>query len=148
MQGLGGVDTEIKELLIGVAKVGSWAAWDGVFEASWITLLCKAGLSYRRARKLTGKLAAVIRDERVKVSRARHDREAATGKHKREERSKEVDAEITRLIRENGSNVAAEFLLGCSLRHREKWLRSRKKRRRGKTKSAGDTGHDAKGHEA
>jgi hypothetical protein len=47
-----------------------------VFEASWIKLLCKAGLSYRRARKLTGKLAAVIRDERVKVSRVRHDREA------------------------------------------------------------------------
>jgi len=126
MQGLGGVDAEIKELLIGVAKAGSWAAWNGVFEASWIKLLCKAGLSYRRARKLTGKLAAVIRDERVKVSRVRHDREAATGKHKREERSKEVDAEITRLIRENGSNVAAEFLLGSSLRHREKWLRSRK----------------------
>jgi hypothetical protein len=52
------VDAEITELLIGVAKAGSWAAWNGVFEASWIKLLCKAGLSYRRARKLTGKLAA------------------------------------------------------------------------------------------
>jgi hypothetical protein len=48
-------------------------------------VLCKAGLSYRRARKLTGKRAAVIRDERVKVSRVRHDREAATGKHKRKD---------------------------------------------------------------
>jgi hypothetical protein len=28
MQGLGGVDAEIKELLIGVAKAGSWAAWN------------------------------------------------------------------------------------------------------------------------
>jgi hypothetical protein len=62
----------------------------------------------------------------VKLSRVKHDREAATAKHKREERSKVMDAEITQLIRENGSDVAAEFLLGCSLRHRGKWLRSRK----------------------
>jgi hypothetical protein len=34
MQGLDGVDTETKELLIGVAKSGSWVAWNGVFEAS------------------------------------------------------------------------------------------------------------------
>jgi hypothetical protein len=37
--GLGGVDAEIKELLIGVAKAGSWAVWNGVFETSWIELL-------------------------------------------------------------------------------------------------------------
>jgi hypothetical protein len=29
-------------------------------------------------------------------------------------------------LRDNGSNVAAEFLMGCSLQHREKWLRPRK----------------------
>jgi hypothetical protein len=65
----------------------------------------------------------------VKVSRVRHDREAATGKHKREERSKEVDVEITRLIRENGSNVAAEFLLwdaACGTGRSGYDLRSRK----------------------
>jgi hypothetical protein len=35
--GLGGVDAEIKELLIGVAKAGPWAAWNGVFEPNFLT---------------------------------------------------------------------------------------------------------------
>ena len=44
--GMAGVDVEIREMLIGVAKTGSWAVWNGVFERSWIKLLRTAGLSY------------------------------------------------------------------------------------------------------
>jgi hypothetical protein len=51
-EGLGGVDAEIKELLIGVAKAGPWAAWNGAFETSWIKLLCL--VYYARLGSATG----------------------------------------------------------------------------------------------
>jgi hypothetical protein len=44
--GMAGVDAKIKGMLIGVAKIGSWAVWNGVFERSWIKLLRAAGLNY------------------------------------------------------------------------------------------------------
>jgi hypothetical protein len=58
-----GVDAEIKGMLLGVAKTGSWAVWNGVFERSWIKLLRAAGLNYHRARKVTGQLTAAISEE-------------------------------------------------------------------------------------
>jgi hypothetical protein len=122
--GMAGVDVEIREMLIGVAKTGSWAVWNGVFERSWIKLLRTAGLSYHRARKVTGQLAGVIRDERVLVARVRHEREGKTGKEERDRRSEEANADIRRWVKQHGSSVSEEHLLGCSLRQRLKWLRA------------------------
>ena len=94
--GMEGVDADIQEMLMGVAKTGSWAVWNGVFERSWIKLLRAAGLNYHRARKVTGQLAAAIRDERVLVARVRHEREGKTGKEERDRRSEEANADIHR----------------------------------------------------
>jgi hypothetical protein len=87
---MAGVDAEIKGVLIGVAKTGSWAVWNGVFERSWIKLLRAAGLNYHRARKVTGQLAAVISEERVLVAKVRHEREGRAGKEERDRRSEEA----------------------------------------------------------
>jgi hypothetical protein len=122
--GMAGVDVEIKGMLIGVAKTGSWAVWNGVFERSWIKLLRAAGLNYHRARKVTGQLAAAISEERVLVAKVRHEREGRAGKEERDRRSEEANAGIHRWIRQNGSSVSEEYLLGCSLRQRLKWLRT------------------------
>ena len=122
--GMEGIDADIQEMLMGVAKTGSWAVWNGVFERSWIKLLRAAGLNYHRARKVTGQLAAAIRDERVLVARVRHEREGKTGKEERDRRSEEANVDIRRWVKQHGSSVSEEHLLGCSLRQRLKWLRA------------------------
>jgi hypothetical protein len=100
----GGVDAEIKGMLIGVAKTGSWAVWHGIFELSWIKLLRAAGLNYHRAREVTGQLAAAISEERVLVPKVGHDREGRAGKEERNRRSEEANAGIHRWIKQHGSS--------------------------------------------
>jgi hypothetical protein len=113
------------DLLIGVAKTGSWAVGNGVFERSWIKLLRAARLNYHRARKVTGQLAAAISEERVLVAKVRHEREGKAGKEERDRRSEEANAGIRRWIKQHGSSVSEDYmhttyLLGCSLRQRLK----------------------------
>jgi hypothetical protein len=83
----------------------------------------------------------------VKVSRVRHDREAATGKRKREGRSNEVDVEITRLISRTAVMSQRNSYWGAACGTGRSGY-DPVRRRRQKTKSAGGTDHDAEGHEA
>jgi hypothetical protein len=53
-------DDELRQLIEGVASAGSWAVWMGVFSRSWMELLVAGGLTYNRARIVTGKISAVI----------------------------------------------------------------------------------------
>jgi hypothetical protein len=55
-------DDELRQLMTGVAEAGSWAVWMGVFSRSWMKLLVDrcGGLTYKRARNVTGKISAVI----------------------------------------------------------------------------------------
>jgi hypothetical protein len=46
----------MRELLEGVAAAGSWAVWMGVFSRSRMELLTAGGLSYKRARIVTGEI--------------------------------------------------------------------------------------------
>jgi hypothetical protein len=72
----------------------------------------------------TATMSGVIRDERVLVARVRHEREGKTGKGERDRRSEEANADIRRWVKQHGSSVSEEHLLGCSLRQRLKWLRA------------------------
>jgi hypothetical protein len=52
----------------------------GVFSRSWMELLVAGGLTYKRARIVTGKISAVITDEcRCAVAKVRHERTAKEG---------------------------------------------------------------------
>jgi hypothetical protein len=53
-------DDELRQLIEGVASAGSWAVWMGVFSRSWMKLFVAGGLTYKRARIVTGKTSAVI----------------------------------------------------------------------------------------
>jgi hypothetical protein len=47
-------DEELRKLLEGVTEAGSWAVWMGVFSKSWMKLLVAGGLTFKRARIVTG----------------------------------------------------------------------------------------------
>jgi hypothetical protein len=53
-------DVELRQLMEGVAGAGSWAVWMGVFSKSWMKLLVAGGLTFKRARIVTGKISAII----------------------------------------------------------------------------------------
>jgi hypothetical protein len=73
-------DVELRQLMEGVAEAGSWAGvWMGVFSKSWIKLLVAGGLTFKRARIVTGKISAVITECRCAVAKARHERAAMEG---------------------------------------------------------------------
>jgi hypothetical protein len=72
-------DDELRQLMEGVADAGSWAVWMGVFSKSWMELLVAGGLTYKRARIVTGKISAVITECRCAVAKVRHERAAKEG---------------------------------------------------------------------
>jgi hypothetical protein len=72
-------DDELRQLIEGVASAGSWAVWMGVFSRSWMKLLIAGGLTYKRARIVTGKISAVITECRCAVVKVRHERVAKEG---------------------------------------------------------------------
>jgi hypothetical protein len=47
-------DDELRQLVEGVASAGSLAVWMGVFSRSWMKVLVAGGLTYKRARIVTG----------------------------------------------------------------------------------------------
>jgi hypothetical protein len=87
-------DDELRHLIEGMANVGSWAVWMGVFSMNWMKLLVAGGLTYKRARIVTGKTSAVITECRYAVAKVRHERaakEGAVGAMRRQEQpEKEV----------------------------------------------------------
>jgi hypothetical protein len=48
----------------------------GVFSESWMELLVAGGLTYKRARIVTGKISAIITECRCAVAKARRERAA------------------------------------------------------------------------
>jgi hypothetical protein len=106
-------------MLIGVAKTGSWAVWNGVFERNWIKLLRADGLNYHRVRKVTGQLAAAISEERVLVAKVRHEREVKSGKEGRDRRSEEANTGGSNNM---GVRCQRNICWDGSLRQRLKWL--------------------------
>ena len=69
-------DVELRQLMEGVAEAGSWAVWMGVFSKSWMKLLVAGGLTFKRARIVTGKISAIITECRCAVAKVRHERAA------------------------------------------------------------------------
>ena len=66
---------ELRGLLEGVAKAGSWAVWMGIFDKGWMRLLEKGGVSHSRARRLTTRLCHAIADCRAEIAKVRHERQ-------------------------------------------------------------------------
>jgi hypothetical protein len=64
-------DVELRQLLEGVAEAGSWAVW--------MKLLVAGGLTFKRARIVTGKISAVITECRCAVAKVRHERAVMEG---------------------------------------------------------------------
>jgi hypothetical protein len=72
-------DDELRQSIEGVANVGSLAVWMGVFSRSWMKLVVAGGLTYKRARIVTGKTSTVITECRCAVAKVRHERAAKEG---------------------------------------------------------------------
>jgi hypothetical protein len=72
-------DGELQQLVTGVAEAGSWAVWMGLFSRSWMKLLVAGGLTYKRARIVTGKTSAVITECRCAVAKVHHERATKEG---------------------------------------------------------------------
>jgi hypothetical protein len=72
-------DDELRQLMEGVAEVGSWAVWMGVFLKSWMKLLVAGGLPYKRAHIVTGNISAITTECRCAVAKVRHERAAKEG---------------------------------------------------------------------
>ena len=67
-------DVELRQLMDsvlmeGVAEVGSWAVWMGVFSKSWMKLLVAGGPTFKRARIVTGMISAIITECRCAVAK-------------------------------------------------------------------------------
>jgi hypothetical protein len=67
----------------GIAEAGSWVVWMGVFSKSWMKLLVAGGLTFKRARIVTGKISAIITECRCAVAKVRHERAAKEGQRRR-----------------------------------------------------------------
>jgi hypothetical protein len=67
-------DVELRQLMEGGAEAGSWAVWMGVFSKSWRKLLVAGGLTFKRARIVTGKIGAIITGCRYAVAKVHHER--------------------------------------------------------------------------
>ena len=116
--------------------------WMGVFSSSWMKLLQHGGLSYKRARALTGKLCEVISQCRSEVAKARHARASADRVQARAERVALVDAELRRLWEVYPARVGSlEGWLSEPFRRRS---RSRRWRRHGASAVA-SAGRDKRG---
>jgi hypothetical protein len=87
-------DVEMRELLEGVAAAGSWAVWMGVFSRSWMKLLTAEGLSYKRARIVTGKISAIISEYRCAVAKVRHERAARESAEAMAERRRILELDV------------------------------------------------------
>ena len=74
-----------------------WAMWMGVFNSSWMRLLQYGGMSYQRARTLTGKLCGVISQCRSEIATARRARSQKSRDEARAERAAQVDGDLRRL---------------------------------------------------
>ena len=90
-------DAELSRLVRGVRDAGSWAMWMGVFNSSWMRLLQYGGMSYQRARTLTGKLCGVISQCRSEIATARRARSQKSRDEARAERAAQVDGDLRRL---------------------------------------------------
>jgi hypothetical protein len=89
-------DDELRQLMTGVAEAGSWAVWMGVFSRSWMKLLVDrcGGLTYKRARNVTGKISAVITECRCAVAKVRHERAAKEGAEEAKRRQEQLEKEV------------------------------------------------------
>ena len=68
-----------------------------MFNSSWMRLLQHGGMSYKRARTLTGKLCEVISQCRSEVATARRARSQEDRDKARADRAAQVDADLRRL---------------------------------------------------
>ena len=87
-------DDELRQLIEGVASAGSWAVWMGVFSMSWMKLLVTGGLTYKRARIVTGKISADITECRCAVAKVRHERAAKEGAEAAKRRQEQLEKEV------------------------------------------------------
>jgi hypothetical protein len=87
-------DDELRQLMEGVAEAGSWAVWMGVFSKRWMKLLVAGGLTFKRARIVTGKISAIITECRCAVAKVRHERAAKEGAEAAKRRQEQLEKEV------------------------------------------------------
>jgi hypothetical protein len=66
----------------------------GVFSRSWMKLLTAGGLSYKRARIVTGKISAIISECRCAVAKVRHERAARESAEAMAERRRILELDV------------------------------------------------------
>jgi hypothetical protein len=83
-------DEELRQLMKGVAEAGSWTrcGWASSRKAGWMKLFVAGGLTFKRARMVTGKISAVITECRCAVTKVRHERAAKEGAEAAKRRQK------------------------------------------------------------
>jgi hypothetical protein len=104
-------DDELRQLIEGVASAGSWAVWMGVFSRSWVELLVAGGLTYKRARIVTGKTSAVITGCRCAVAKVRHERAAKEGAEAAKRRQEQLEKEVRECHARDGRQMGGNHVL-------------------------------------
>jgi hypothetical protein len=98
-------DVELRQLMEGVAEAGSWAVWMGVFSKSWMKLLVAGGLTFKRARIVTGEISAIITECRCAVAKVRHERAAMEGAEAAKRRQEQLEKEVRELTLGNRGQI-------------------------------------------
>ena len=91
----------------GVAEAGSWAVWMGVFSKSWMKLLVAGGLTFKRARIVTGKISAIITECRCAVAKVRHERAAMEGAEAAKRRQEQLEKEVREYHERDGRQMGS-----------------------------------------
>jgi hypothetical protein len=121
--------SESEKLLEGVARAGSWALWNGIFNKSWMVLLRTLGLNHDASMKLTRDVASVITKYRVQLHSARFNPEKAAREAAQAARLEAHNTYI-RQWHLNHAHSPCEFslieMISWRLKKKEKWIAQKK----------------------
>jgi hypothetical protein len=77
----------------------------GAFSRSWMKLFVAGGLTYKRARIVTGKISAVITECRCAVAKVRHERAAKEGTEAAKRRQEQLKKEVREYHERDGRQM-------------------------------------------
>jgi hypothetical protein len=108
----------------------------GVFSRSWMKLLVAGGLTYKRARIVTGKTSAVITECRsvlFVVAKVRHERAAKEGAEAAKRRQEQLEQEAREYHERDGRQMGSgakqplDQLIASGAAHQRCYVRRRKR---------------------
>jgi hypothetical protein len=114
----------------------------GVFSRSWMELLTAGGLSYKRARIVTGKISAIISGCRCAVAKAGHERAARESAEATAERRRTLEPDVLKCHaldrRSAGSGKPPlDQLLANGVVAQRKYVRRQRNAEEGRAKEVG-----------